>query len=76
MENGTISSSGYITVGKQAFSIKGDDSSISAPQIKDNFTITKATINIVINPYKEYYGSTKQFVINVTNAINDMYNTL
>ena len=68
MDNGTISSGGHITVGKQLFSIKGDDSSISAPEIKDNFTVTQATINIVINPYKEAYGSDKKVVINVTNA--------
>lgn len=67
-ENGTISSEGHISVGKQLFSIKGDDSSISAPEIKDNFTVTQATINIKIKPYKEYYGSNKKVVINVTNA--------
>ena len=50
------------------FSIKGDDSSISAPEIKDNFTITQATIDIKISPYKESYGSNKKVVINVTNA--------
>lgn len=37
--------------------------SASAP-----ITINKANINIVINPYKEYYGSDKKVVINVTNA--------
>ena len=67
-ENGTISSQGHISVGKQLFSIKGDDSSISAPEIKDNFTVTQATINIKINSYKEYYGSDKKVLINVTNA--------
>lgn len=67
-ENGTISSEGPISVGKQLFSMKGDDSSISAAEIKDNFTVTQATINIKINPYKEYYGSNKKVVINVTNA--------
>ena len=67
-ENGTISNIGHIPVGKQLFSIKGDDSSISAPEIKDNFTITKVSINIVINPYKEAYGSDKKVIINVTNA--------
>lgn len=67
-ENGTISSAGHIEVGKQLFSIKGDDSSISAPEIKDNFTITQATIKIEISPYKESYGSSKKVVINVTNA--------
>ncbi|WP_405283516.1 hypothetical protein [Methanobrevibacter sp.] len=67
-ENGTISPGGHIDVGKQLFSIKGDDSSIIASEIKDNFTITKAKINIVIKPYKEYYGSSKKVVINVTNA--------
>lgn len=67
-ENNTISSSGHIEVGKQLFSIKGDDSSISAPEIKDNFTITQATININTEDYKEYYGSNKKVVINVTNA--------
>lgn len=67
-ENGTLSSEGHINVGKQLFSIKGDDSSISASEIKDNFTVTKASIKIVIAPYKEYYGSNKKVVITVTNA--------
>lgn len=66
-ENNTITPEGYINVGKQLFSIKGDDSSISAPEIKNNFTITKAKIKIVINPYKEQYQSDKKVVINVTN---------
>jgi hypothetical protein len=67
-ENGTISVLGHIPVGKQLFSIKGDDSSISASEIRNNFTITKARINIVINPYTAVYGSNKKVVINVTNA--------
>ena len=67
-DNGTISSGGHISVGKQLFSIKGDDSSISASEIKDNFTVVKASINIVINPYKEEYKSDEKVVINVTNA--------
>ncbi len=41
-------------------SIKGTNSS--------GVTINKANIKIVINPYKEYYGSNKKVVINVTNA--------
>ena len=35
---------------------------------KTDIIINKASINIVINPYKEHYGSTKQVVIDVTNA--------
>ena len=66
-DNGTISSDGHISVGKQLFSIKGDDSSISASEIKDNFTVVKASINIVINPYTEEYKSDEKVVINVTN---------
>lgn len=30
--------------------------------------IEKVSINIVINPFKEYYGTSKQVIINVTNA--------
>ena len=67
-ENNTISTQGHINVGKQAFSMKGDDSSIKASEIKSDFTVTQATINIKINPYKEHYGSNKKVVINVTNA--------
>lgn len=67
-ENGTISSEGHIEVGKQLFSIKGDDSTINAPEIKDNFTVTQAKINIAIKSYKEYYGSNKKVKITVTNA--------
>ena len=35
---------------------------------RTNLTIIKSTINIVINPYKEYYGSDKKVKIAVTNA--------
>ena len=37
---------------------------------RTNLTVTKATIKIVIDPYKEYYGSTKKVKITVTNANN------
>ena len=57
-----------IPVGNQLFSLESDDSSVICEKIQDNFTITKVTINITIVPYKEYYGSEKQVVINVTNA--------
>lgn len=67
-DNGTITSEGHISVGKQLFSMKGDDSSIIASEIKDNFTITQATINIKVNKYNEYYGSNKKVTIEVTNA--------
>ena len=67
-ENGIFSTDGHIEVGKQLFSIKVDDSSISASEIKDNFTVRQAEINININPYSEYYGSNKKVVIDVTNA--------
>ena len=57
-----------IPVGNQLFSLESDDSSVICEKIQDNFTITKVSINITIVPYKEYYGSEKQVVINVTNA--------
>lgn len=41
-------------------------SPIVATTVNTQLTIKKATLNIVINPYKEYYGSTKQVIINVT----------
>ena len=43
-------------------------SPINATTVNSNLVITPANINIVINPFKEYYGTTKQVVINVTNA--------
>ena len=43
-------------------------SPINATTINTNLVIKKANINIVVNPFKEYYGTTKQVVINVTNA--------
>ena len=67
-EDGNITSGGNIKVGKQLFSIKGNDSSISAPEIKDNFTVVQAKINIRLNPYEECYGSSKKLVIKATNA--------
>ena len=57
-----------IPVGKQLFSLESDDSSVVCEKIENNFTITKVTIKIVINPYNEYFGSGKQVSINVTNA--------
>ena len=55
-----------LEVGKHAVEL-----SMSSPYVlKQNvdLTINKATINIVINPYKEYYQSAEKVVINVTNA--------
>lgn len=66
--NDDIVSKGHLKVGNQLFSIKCNDSSVFAPEITGNFTITQTTINIKINPYKEYFGSNKKVVINVTNA--------
>lgn len=43
------------------------DSPINAT-VNTLLTITKANLNIVINPFKEYYGTSKQVIINVTNA--------
>ena len=43
-------------------------SPIVATTVNTQLTIKKASINIVINPYKEQYGSTKQVTIDVTNA--------
>ena len=67
MTNGTIQGTA-IPVGKQLFSIESSDSSVICSKIESNFTVTKATIKIVIEEYKEYYGSEKQVIINVTNA--------
>ena len=66
--NGTSIEGMAIPVGQQLFSLESDDASVICQKIENNFTITKATIKIVIEPYKEYYGSEKQVVINVTNA--------
>ena len=55
-----------LEVGKHAVEL-----SMTSPYVlKQNvvLTINKATINIVINPYKEYYQSAEKVVINVTNA--------
>ena len=43
-------------------------SPIVATTVNTQLTIKKASINIVINPYEEQYGSTKQVIIDVTNA--------
>ena len=57
-----------IPVGNQLFTLESEDASVICEKIESNFTITKVTINIKIENYKEYYGSEKQVVINVTNA--------
>ena len=41
---------------------------IKSTTVKTNLTITKATINIVIEKFEEYYGTNKNVTINVTNA--------
>ena len=67
MDHGSIEGK-PIPVGKQLFSLESDDKTVNCTKIFDNFTINKATINIKINKYNEYYGSEKQVTINVTNA--------
>ena len=69
MDGGSIEGKA-IPVGTQLFSLESDDSSLICEKIEDYFNITKVTINITIEKYKEYYGSEKQVVINVTNAKN------
>lgn len=45
-------------------------SPINSTSVKTNLTIKKATINIVIEKFEEYYGTTKNVTITVTNANN------
>jgi hypothetical protein len=44
---------------------------IKSTAVKTNLTITKANIKIVLNPYKEYYGSDKNVSFTVTNSENE-----
>lgn len=41
---------------------------VKTTELKLNLTITKANIKITIDPYKEYYGSSKKVTITVTNT--------
>ncbi|MBQ9160047.1 MAG: hypothetical protein IJ122_01830 [Methanobrevibacter sp.] len=68
MDGGSITSEA-IPVGNQSFTIESDDSSVICTKVESNFTITKVAVNITLEEYKEYYGSEKQVVINVTNAV-------
>ena len=56
-----------LTVGKYAVEISTSNPLIST-SLKVNLTITKANINIVIDKFKEEYGTTKKVKITVTNA--------
>lgn len=55
----------FAPIGEYTFTVSGSGINSSS---KVDVNITKATINIEIVPYKEYYGSDKKVVINVTNA--------
>lgn len=44
------------------------DGNVKSTKLTTNLTVTKANIKIVIDPYKEYWGSTKKVKITVTNA--------
>ena len=46
------------------------EGAVKSTTLKINLTINQATINIVIDPYKEYYGSDKNVTIHVTNSKN------
>ena len=61
-----ISTYVYAPVGEYSITLKGSGDAEGSSTVKLN--IIKTTIDIVVNPYKEYYGSTKQVIINVTNA--------
>lgn len=56
----------YCPVGNYSITVTGSND-IKGTN-KTTFVIDKASINIVLNPYKEHYGSTKQVTIDVTNA--------
>ena len=66
--NGTFAMK-QLEVGKHEIELSMDSTAgLIAQTVKTNLTINKATINIVINPYKEVYQSDKKVTINVTNA--------
>ena len=46
------------------------DGNMKSTKVTTNLTIVPANIKIAIEPYKEYYGSTKKVKITVTNAKN------
>ncbi len=60
-----ISTYTFAPIGDYVFKVTGTGINGSA---SFDATISKATINIEIVPYKEQYGSEKKVVINVTNA--------
>ena len=55
-----------LDVGNHTVTLSGDGLVINGSSQK--VSITKATVKMVISPYKEYYGSKKQVIITVTNA--------
>jgi len=61
-----ISTYVYAPIGEYSITLKGSGDTEGSSTVKLN--IIKTTIDIVVNPYKEYYGSTKQVIINVANA--------
>ena len=46
------------------------DGNVKSTKVTTNLTVNKANIKITIDPYKEYYGSSKKVKITVTNANN------
>lgn len=64
--NLTSNPNGGLEVGNHTVTISGSNMKIE--NAKQNLTIVKASINIVIVPYSEFYNSNKNLKINVTNA--------
>ena len=59
----------YLEVGNHTVELS-TSGALKSDKVTTNLTVNKATIKITIDPYKEYYGSSKKVKITVTNANN------
>ena len=70
-QSGTSFAMNRLEVGNHTVDLESDAANVKATKVTTNLTITPANVKIVINPYKEYYGSTKNVTVNVTNSLGE-----
>lgn len=47
------------------------EGNVKATKVTTNLTITQGHFKIVVNPYKEYYGTDKPVTVTVTNSLGE-----
>ena len=59
-----------LPVGVYAYEVESEGN-VKATKVSTNLTVVPAKVKITIDPYKEYYGSTKNVMIHVVNSENE-----